>query len=592
MRLSITLIFLAILITFSSSYFLLSQTESNNRMRTDVHQVDGFKKLFEENYSPVQKMDLAKMYARSDAKSLIDPAYKLYHTHLYNYGILQFFIEFKNNCRNHGAESKPFDPSWISKSQEDRLNALLVANKQSPENFKAILKLFHFSYLMDCNGQNGHIKFHFGDENKAKDIWIDEDINSKDFIHSKMFKIEPFMHPFGNSFALMALMALPQDTLAQEKTKWIEENLDYFHAQELPLLSSYSINPPLDFAILADLSKDGLQALSNHENIVLGKNYVLLHANSDSGFSNSEFYPYVAYKMSTFEKALQENAPYLKVKESSHDKSCLVEESNLCWYQDTDKMDAFLKRYTIVFFAASMFVVFIMVFTVYKRIAEEKHEEEKKKFALQTLTHELRTPLTSMTIALENLRPAFDRLNSVEQGAFGRVLSDSARLMRLADASRQYLSSAKSKQFLNLKPAHISSFNDFFEDTLDMFAGKIETLYLSDDISFISDIYWLGICIKNLVDNALEHGVTPVVVSAKMISQEIHIAVQDQGEVAFDSFDQMKSAFVKNNASQGLGLGLNLVERIIHDMGGRLEFTKLPTTFTLIIPLISKTAPQ
>lgn len=483
----------------------MSQIESKSRIRTDVHQVDDFKKYFVDNYGPVQRIELGKIYAKTDAKSLVDPAYKLYHTHVYDYNTMQKILRFKDYCR----EVIP-----------------LLKNKDCP----------------------------------------------------------PFMHPFGNSFAFMTLMAFAKDVDPKEKTKWAEEHLDYFHALELPLLSSFAVALPLEFEILADLSKNGLQALVNQETVIIGTNYVLFRNDSESGPSNPQFYPYLAYKMSSFDKALQENYPYLKARETQHNQSCLAEESNICWYQDTDKMDAFFKRYTIVFFITAMLVVFMMIFIVFKRISEEKREEEKKKFALQTLTHELRTPLTSMTIALENLRPAFDKLNTDEQTAFGRILSDSARLMRLAEASRQYLTAEKSKHFLNLKPTTISSCNAFVESTLDLFTGKIEIHFLPDDMALTIDTYWLAICIKNLVDNALEHGAKPVVVRLSCAAQELRIAVQDQGQTAFANLDQMKSAFVKNNASQGLGLGLNLVDRIIKDMGGRLEFSNAPTIFTLILP--------
>ncbi len=593
MRLSFTLIFLAILITFSSSYFLLSQIESKSRIRTDVHQVDDFKKYFVDNYSPVQKIDLGQIYAKTDAKSLVDPAYKLYHTHVYDYKTMQHFLHFKDYCRDASPLLEHMDKSAAGK----KLDADLEAHFQDGDfefpkeqmAAKVFIKLMMWAFVMDCKLPNAsiNIKENGSPTNETDTILpMRENLTRANFGNSAVFeKLEPFMHPFGNSFALMTLTAFPKEMDPKEKTKWAEEHLDYFHAKELSLLNSFAVTLPPEFSVLADLSQDALQALVNQETVIIAKNYVLFRNDSESGSSNPQFYPYLAYKMSSFEKALLGKYPYLKVSESEHNQNCLVEESNICWHQDTDKMDAFLKRYTIVFFATAMLVVFIMIYTVFKRISEEKREEEKKKFALQTLTHELRTPLTSMTIALENLRPAFDKLDTNEQTAFGRILSDSARLMRLAEASRQYLTSEKSKHFLNLKPAAISSCNAFIESALDLFAEKIKIHFLPTDMALTIDTYWLAICIKNLVDNALEHGANPVVVRLASTAHELRIAIQDQGQTAFANLDQMKSAFVKNNASQGLGLGLSLVDRILKDMGGRLEFSNSPTTFTLILPL-------
>lgn len=571
----------------------MSQIESKGRIRTDVHQVDDFKQYFIDNYGAVQKIELGQIYAKTDAKSLVDPAYKLYHTHVYDYAMMQNFLHFKDYCRDFGPQLENMSQGAVGKKlAADLSENFPKTTAQFPKDLttaKVFVKLTMWASVMDCKIADTNISIK--SKNSKELAPIHEKLTRANFGNSDVFEnLEPFMHPFGNSFALMTLSAFPKEMDPKEKTKWAEEHLDYFHAQELSLLSSFAVALPLEFEILADLSKEGLQALVNQEAVVLAKNYVLFRNNSESGSTNPQFYPYLAFKMSSLTKALQEKYPYLKVRESAPYQSCLVEESNLCWYQDTDKMDAFFKRYTIVFFATAMLVVFMMIFTVFKRISEEKREEEKKKFALQTLTHELRTPLTSMTIALENLRPAFDKLNTNEQNAFGRILSDSARLMRLAEASRQYLTAEKSNHFLNLKPTVVSSCNAFVESALDMFAGKIETHFLKQDISFTTDVYWLTICIKNLVDNALEHGAKPIVVRLTNTEQDLRISIEDQGQAAFANLDQMKSAFVKNNASLGLGLGLNLVDRILKDMGGRLEFNNSPTTFTLILPLTANKA--
>ena len=42
--------------------------------------------------------------------------------------------------------------------------------------------------------------------------------------------------------------------------------------------------------------------------------------------------------------------------------------------------------------------------------------------------------------------------------------------------------------------------------------------------------------------------------------------------------------FVKGEKSSGTGLGLNIVRKVLYDMGGELKFSKNPTKFELSIP--------
>jgi signal transduction histidine kinase len=71
------------------------------------------------------------------------------------------------------------------------------------------------------------------------------------------------------------------------------------------------------------------------------------------------------------------------------------------------------------------------------------------------------------------------------------------------------------------------------------------------------------------VTNARQHGQPPITVAWGHRDRFLWVSVQDLGSYPAPSH------------TKGLGFGLDLVRRIAKEMGGRLEFSHAPTTFTL-----------
>lgn len=589
MRLSFTLIFFAILITFSSSYFLLSQIETETRVHADSHQISEFKKYFTENYSAYEKIDIAKMYAKTDVKTLVDPYYQFYHSHIYDYDLMNFILRIKNACQSNSSHIN----SLSTTSSDDALSAL---DKSTDSHFSrflkkgirhdALVKFLFSTLIMDCQIEDLNFDFDILDDINSKNNQIKEKVSFKNFGSSFVFlNLKPFMSPFGQSFAQQFFLNPKNPMSEADKVIWAENHFDYFHALELKNLNHYQIHFPKDFKILSEMTEKELREMIGQSEVLLTSRFVLFRFSSNTSFHPSQYFSYFAYSLEDFEKALEEMFPKMGVRYETNNQTCLFRESNLCWYEKNDQFNAFLKQYTIVFFVTSILIVIFMIFIVYKRVAEEKLEEEKKRFALQTLTHELRTPLASINLSLEQLRDSFDKLGSNQQHALGRIFSDVARLIRLAEASKQYLGREKSKKLINFKLTNISSFNMLLNSVTEIFEDNITVEPLDPDISLQTDPYWLSICIKNLIDNAIEHGSQPVVIHSAVNKNNLVVTVTDNGRSEFTSLEQMKSAFVKNPNSKGLGLGLNLVDQIVKELGGTLHFTNKPTRFSIVLPV-------
>jgi two-component system, OmpR family, osmolarity sensor histidine kinase EnvZ len=86
--------------------------------------------------------------------------------------------------------------------------------------------------------------------------------------------------------------------------------------------------------------------------------------------------------------------------------------------------------------------------------------------------------------------------------------------------------------------------------------------------------------ISNLIENALKHGRTPVVLRLQGDSLQAILAVEDAGAgIAPPDVTRLQEAFSRGNDSRtvpGTGLGLAIVRQIAQRLGGSLEFETRP----------------
>jgi signal transduction histidine kinase len=120
-------------------------------------------------------------------------------------------------------------------------------------------------------------------------------------------------------------------------------------------------------------------------------------------------------------------------------------------------------------------------------------------------------------------------------------------------------------------------FTSFEETYGDDFKYKLSNI----DTGFCLDSYWVQICLKNLVENAFKHGEKPVSASVSFENNKLLLSVKDEGVAQFDCLEKMTDEFVKGNKSSGTGLGLNIVKKVIKEMGGKLKYSNHPTVFTI-----------
>ena len=320
-----------------------------------------------------------------------------------------------------------------------------------------------------------------------------------------------------------------------------------------------------------------LQNLLNGESIVLAHDFAFFASKRSSSYSPADKYD--AYPRLEWEHFASTADFIASVQTDSP--ACLYRESNLCWLQNPTKN--VLKTRTVATFLVAGFFILAASLTVsgYRRVQQRKHEAAQRLFTLQMLTHELRTPATSLRLSIETFRQEFDELPKESQKAFLRMCEELQRLDRVVEASKRYLNSEGTLALPDKTKITPMSANQFIAAALDDVEGSVKFVPLADDIQVRLDRYWVELCIKNLIDNAMAHGTPPVTVTLTEESGSLLISIEDRGSTSFSSLAEMSEPFRKDQNSKGLGLGLAIVRKVIQSMNGELGFRSSPTTFSL-----------
>lgn len=390
------------------------------------------------------------------------------------------------------------------------------------------------------------------------------------------FHIPPFMHPSGRSYAFLAykLKKPPFDN-----TNWIKNNINIFHAGEL---RSLKVQLKGIFALLRDFEPYSLKAIVDTQEKIFTKEFLLVKNN----MLLSSSLDYYIYSRAEFEKFLK-SSDY-SIENFSPAKKCFLRDGEICWEYSIRHLFQKINLNTIVFFVCSILIIILVVSLLLTKIKEQRTEQERKKLALQVLTHEFRTPISSLILEVEGIKKSFSMLTPALQESFMRVSGDVFRLQRLTEKSRNYLKLQRPQKHIDFNLMKLSSFNEWFSFILDHYKEDVEFSPLTEDLSGSLDPYWVEISLKNLIENAIDHGKKPIKVILTRENKNLKITVEDQGQCQFDTLEEMCREFAKGKNSSGTGLGLNIVRKVMKEMGGELKFKKNPTRFILEIPLSEK----
>lgn len=235
---------------------------------------------------------------------------------------------------------------------------------------------------------------------------------------------------------------------------------------------------------------------------------------------------------------------------------------------------------------------------VRRRLVKSEADRDRYQHAVQFVTHEMRTPLTAIQGSSE-LMSRYALTEEKRKQIAGLIHSESKRLGRMIE------------MFLNverLSAGQIELKKETFP-ARNLMAACAErcaplaqrkqirvTMDTLPDEMLVGDRELMEYAFYNLLTNAIKYSPakTEVTVYGSRDGETFHVAVQDQGigidqkEVGkiFQKFYRTKKA--EQSGEAGTGIGLSIVEQIIHQHGGKIEVTSAPgkgSCFTLTVPV-------
>ena len=349
------------------------------------------------------------------------------------------------------------------------------------------------------------------------------------------FNNPPLLHPAGGSFADRYLDSFSSQSQLQTVAAQLSSTLSANHPQH-----------PL-YAVFKPLSLTGRDALIGGYRAWFENG--LLWLNGEQGWKR--------VPRSTWQPIAEALGITLDARQ------CSYRYSNVC----VSFKETFADLSTLVLTAFSLLLLFMLL-----RVGYLKRQQNKsRRFILQLLTHELRTPIASLGLTTEIFRDQFDQFDDLTQRAFWRLTEDYQRLSQLTENSKAYLCD-NSQTFTQCA---------WLSEWLEQVSAQHGISYqLEQDKSLDLPYYWLGVCLNNLILNAIHHGARPILIDV-ISTDSLRITVSDQGQ--FPS--RYQRCFHRKSTNNNMGIGLQIVKHLMQKMGGRLIIATHPTRITLELPL-------
>jgi PAS domain S-box-containing protein len=214
-----------------------------------------------------------------------------------------------------------------------------------------------------------------------------------------------------------------------------------------------------------------------------------------------------------------------------------------------------------------------------------------------TIAHDLKAPLNLITGYSDLLLSDHGSASGEERG-YLQIIQDTA--MKMADMINQLLWLAKLRD--TTEAIACVEMMPIVEDALARFKDRIDELNIAIDVApdlppaMAHDI-WVEEVFANLIGNAIkyigEDNPSPqITIKGKVQGKRVRYEVQDNGlGVPIEEQDRLFEMFfrVHHTGSEGLGLGLSIVKRIVTKLGGEVGIESSPGEgsvfwFTLLAP--------
>lgn len=219
-------------------------------------------------------------------------------------------------------------------------------------------------------------------------------------------------------------------------------------------------------------------------------------------------------------------------------------------------------------------------------------DREKDDF-LATVSHELRTPLTSIVGFADALRGGNGDLSRADQDEMIDFIADEADAM---EGIVQDLLVVARLQQGGAVPITCRAVNDLAAEVRRIAEqaaiARSNTTTVSGNARAFADPARLRQILRNLFDNAIRHGRSPIDVTIEADGERVKVTVRDSGPGIASAetsrlFERYRSGPSPDGLPTSTGIGLWLSRELALLMGGDLRFVASPSgaAFELILPV-------
>ncbi|MEL6343628.1 MAG: HAMP domain-containing sensor histidine kinase [Myxococcota bacterium] len=194
------------------------------------------------------------------------------------------------------------------------------------------------------------------------------------------------------------------------------------------------------------------------------------------------------------------------------------------------------------------------------------------------VSHEFKTPLSTIRGSIELIRDDEEMPPTQRARFLNNALQELERMSALVSG---LLDLARAEEAAVREPLDLTA---LLEDLVDRYPGVL----LDGQAAMIrADPRQIEAVVKNLLNNALQHGSPPVRVRATTSGDRVSFSIIDAGAgISAANQARLFDRFFTTDRTHGTGLGLALVRTIVESHGGRIAVDSRPgeTAFTVDLP--------
>ena len=247
-------------------------------------------------------------------------------------------------------------------------------------------------------------------------------------------------------------------------------------------------------------------------------------------------------------------------------------------------------------------IVLIGFFAIYQSARAIEDLAERRSQFVSSVTHELKTPLTNIRMYIEMLEQGIAKSPEREQEYFRILDSEGVRLSRLINNVLEMSKLERQQRHLNLETGSLA---EVLAEVQTVMAEKLKqdgfslTVQMGDTPPFKYDREVMIQVLINLIENSMKFGKSAaqrdIQIRTGLEGSHVKIMVSDTGpgiprhalKKVFNDFYRVENTITRT--TRGTGIGLALVKKFVHLMGGTVTAANnsgAGCTITISLPLL------